>query len=74
MPKKHHTLKRDCVRVVPLATPELAKKIAAPLSAQLVYNNGLLIAKVQVFAIFWGTAWQQAALAAMIPEVNDFFD
>jgi hypothetical protein len=74
MPEKQHTSKRDCVRVVPLATPELARRIAAPQSAQLVYNNGPLIASVQVFAIFWGTEWQQPALAAMIPEVNQFFD
>ncbi len=74
MGEKQHTSKRDCVRVVPLATPELAKTIAAPQSAQLVYNNGPLIASVQVFAIFWGTAWQQAALAAIIPDVNKFFD
>jgi hypothetical protein len=74
MGEKQHTSNRDCVRVVPLATPELAKTIAAPQSAQLVYNNGPLIASVQVFAIFWGTAWQQAALAAIIPDVNKFFD
>ena len=74
MPKQQHTPKRDCVRVVPLATPELAKRVAAPQSAQLVYNNGPLIASVQVFGIFWGTEWQQATLAGMIPEVNQFFD
>src|SRR5690348_11389825 len=74
MSEKQHTSRRDCVRVVPLATPELAKRVAPPQSAQLVYNNGPLIASVQVFAIFWGAAWQQAALAAMIPQVNQFFD
>jgi hypothetical protein len=74
MSRKKHAGKRDCVRVVPLATPELAQKTAAKQSAQLVYNNGPLIANAQVFAIFWGSAWQQAALAAMIPEVNNFFD
>lgn len=74
MSRKKHAGKRDCVRVVPLATPELAQKTAAKQTAQLVYNNGPLIAKAEVFAIFWGTAWQQAALAAMIPEINNFFD
>ena len=74
MSRKKHAGKRDCVRVVPLATPELAQKTAAKQTAQLVYNNGPLIAKAEVFAIFWGTAWQQAAPAAMIPEINNFFD
>lgn len=74
MSRKEHLSNRECVRVVPLATPELAQKAAAPQSAKLVYNNGPLIAKAQVFAIFWGTAWQQAALSAMIPEVSKFFD
>ncbi len=74
MSRKEHAAKRDCVRVVPLATPELAKKVAARQSAKLVYNNGPLISKAQVFTIFWGTAWEQATLSAMIPEVNKFFD
>src|SRR5690242_18252069 len=74
MSGEQHTSKRDCVRVVPLATPELTGRIATPQSAQLVYNNGPLIASAQVFAIFWGTEWQQPALAAIIPDVNKFFD
>ena len=73
--KETPTQKRDCVRIVPLATPEVAQKTAAVAqSAQLVYNNGPLIAKAQVFTIFWGSAWQQGTLAGMITEVNGFFD
>jgi len=70
-----HSHRRDRVRIVPLATPEVAKKTAAVAqSAQLVYNNGPLIAKAQVFTIFWGSGWQQGTLAGMITEVNGFFD
>src|ERR1041385_1283653 len=67
------TQRRDCVRIVPLATPELVKRAAAP-AAQLVYNNGPLITQAQVFTIFWGSAWKQAPLAGMIAQVNGFFD
>ena len=62
----------DCVRIVPLATPELTKR-AAP-AARLVYNNGPLIARVQVFTIFWGAGWQQASQSPLIAQVNGFFD
>lgn len=75
MPANHpHSRKRDCVRIVPLATPEVVQKTAARQAARLVYNNGPLIANAQVFTIFWGTAWQQGASAGMIAEVNSFFD
>lgn len=67
--------KEDCVRIVPLATPDVAQRTAAAQAAQLVYNNGPLITAAQVFTIFWGSAWQQQpALASMIAQVNGFFD
>jgi hypothetical protein len=67
--------KQDCVRVVPLATPEVAQRTAtAARAAQLLYNNGPLIAAAQVFTIYWGSAWEQASLASMIPQVNAFLD
>ena len=73
--KQLHPHRRDRVRIVPLATPEVAQRTAAiAQSAKLVYNNGPLIAKAQVFTIFWGSAWQQGPLAGMITEVNGFFD
>ena len=75
MAHKEHSSKLDCVRVVPLMTPELAQRTAAARqSAQLVYNKGPLMTNAQVFVAFWGTAWQQPAFAAMIPEINKFFD
>jgi hypothetical protein len=61
--------------VVPLATPEVIGQAAvAAQLAQLVYNNGPLIAQAQVFTIFWGAAWQQAALTGLVEQVNGFFD
>jgi hypothetical protein len=68
-----HPHKTDHVRIVPLATPEVLQRAAAP-AAHLTYNNGPLIGQCQVFTIFWGSAWLQAPLAGMISEVNGFFD
>jgi hypothetical protein len=75
MPKpKSHSHKRDCVRIVPLATPEVMQKTAAAQAAQLIYNNGPLIAQAEVFTVFWGSACQQASLASTVGEINGFFD
>jgi hypothetical protein len=68
--RSHRT---DHVRIVPLATPEVLQKTAAP-AAHLTYNNGTLITSCQVFTVFWGSAWQDATLAKMIAELNGFFD
>jgi len=70
---KPHSHRTDHVRIVPLATPEILQRAAAP-AAHLTYNNGPLMAQCQVFTIFWGSAWLQAPLAGMISEVNGFFD
>jgi hypothetical protein len=71
----------DPIRIVPLHLPDelgrptedaaLAKPAAAP---QLTYRNGPLLTAVQVFTIFWGSAWQQTAQSAMVSKVNQFFD
>jgi hypothetical protein len=71
--KKSHSHRTDHVRIVPLATPEVLQRAAAP-AAHLTYNNGPLIAQCQVFTVFWGSAWQQATLEGMITELNGFFD
>ena len=40
----------------------------------LTYNNGPLLANVEIFTVFWGGAWQnQPALASLSNNVNDFF-
>jgi hypothetical protein len=73
--RKSHFQRPDCVRTVPLATPEVAQKAAAAAQvAQLVYNNGPLIAQPQVFTIFWGSAWQQPTFRTLMADVNGFFD
>jgi len=48
--------------------------VAAPAKAPaLTYRNGPLLTAVQVFTIFWGSAWRQAE-AAQAQELNAFFD
>ena len=43
-------------------------------SPQLKYNGGPLIGNVEVFTIFWGSAWQkQPALVSLSQSINDFF-
>ncbi len=60
------------INIVPLFVPGTTKAIAAP--AQLVYGNGPLLSTVQVFTIFWGTAWQQAPFSTTLQSINSFFD
>lgn len=50
------------------------QRMSAAQSARLVYNNGPLIAKVEVFTVFWGATWQQGTLNPLISEINGFFD
>jgi hypothetical protein len=75
MPTKTQHDRKDCVRIVPLAAPEVIHKAAAAAtSAQLIYNNGPLIAQAEVFTIFWGSGWNQSAMAPLIAQINQFFD
>jgi hypothetical protein len=63
----------DAIRVVPLQVAELPA--AAPgAGPQLTYRNGPLLASVEVFTVFWGTAWEQAPQSDLIPKINGFFD
>jgi hypothetical protein len=62
---------RDHIRVVPLHLPGAAPA-AAP--AQLTYRNGPLISAVQVFTMFWGSAWNTAPQKTMAADLNHFFD
>lgn len=67
----------DHIRVVPLVMKpdELAVADAALAAtpAQLTYRNGPLLANVQVFTIFWGSAWTSDPLPQMASNLNDFF-
>jgi len=60
------------ISIVPLYVPGQVKP-AAP-SARLVYNNGPLLTSVQVFTVFWGSAWQQSPLSDTAQNINAFFD
>jgi hypothetical protein len=59
------------LRIVPLH-PHV-RDAAAP-APQLTYRGGPLLHSVEVFSIFWGPAWKDAANAALIPQINSFFD
>ena len=60
--------------IVPLHKPEEEMAMAAAAPAQLVYNNGPLLTAVQVYTIFWGSAWQQSPASDMATNLNGFFD
>ena len=71
----------DAIRIVPLhvasdiGTPTVdVAKLAPAVAPQLIYNNGPLLTQVQVFTVFWGASWQQAANATLVTHVNEFFD
>ena len=71
----------DPIRIVPLHLPEETRTpttetlTAGPSAAPLLtYRNGPLIANAEVFTLFWGAAWQQAAPSALAIQVNQFFD
>jgi hypothetical protein len=70
--KKESKAKKHPIRIVPLHRPGAA--VAAAAAPQLTYRNGPLLTGVQVFTVFWGSAWQQAANASVITKISQFFD
>ncbi len=58
------------IRIVPLHPGPAVGVRATP--AQLTYRGGRLLAAVNVFTIFWGSAWKGAD-APLVSQVNDFF-
>lgn len=64
---------RSPIRIVPLH-PGPALAAAPQVPAKLTYRNGPLLTSVQVFTIFWGSAWQQAPQSDLLTRVNQFFD
>src|SRR5450755_4801817 len=79
--KKIYSAHSDAIRIVPLfvaegvvqPTAEAAKAgPAAP--PKLTYRNGPLLTAVQVFTVFWGSAWQQAPNSGLLKQINQFFD
>ena len=65
----------DAIRIVPLYRPAMprAEALAAP-TARLIYRNGPLLPAVEVFPIFWGSAWKKSPLSGTVTQVNRFFD
>jgi hypothetical protein len=61
------------IRVVPMHRPEAPAAVAAA-APHLTYRNGSLLTAVQVFTIFWGSAWQQASNSDLLKRINQFFD
>jgi hypothetical protein len=59
------------LRIVPLHS---ASRAAAMGSPELTYRDGPLLTNVQVFAIFWGKAWQDSVNSTLVGHMNDFFD
>ncbi|HEV2103380.1 MAG TPA: hypothetical protein VGR58_11440 [Candidatus Acidoferrum sp.] len=59
------------IRIVPLH-PHV-RDAAAP-APHLTYRNGPLLTNVEVFTLFWGTAWQEAANTQLSQQMNSFFD
>jgi len=68
---KRHPKADHPIRIVPLHPPPRAAAAAAP---QLTYRNGPLLTNVEVFTIFWGSAWNDSANSPLIQQLNDFFD
>jgi hypothetical protein len=75
----HHAPKR----IVPLHNPIVLEKphaaapavpaVAAPVVPHLTYNNGPLLTAVQIFTVYWGAAWKQAAQITLAGQLNNFF-
>ena len=58
------------IRIVPLRL-EAAAPVATP---RLTYRGGPLLASVEAFLFFWGSAWQQEPQARLMKQINDFFE
>ena len=77
MPSKPHRKKathtqQHPIRIVPLHRPAAAAVPAA--APHLTYRNGPLLTAVQVFTVFWGSAWEQAPSNNLATQMNQFFD
>ena len=64
----------DPIRIVPLHAPGNIHEAAAAAAPRLIYRNGPLISAVEVFTIFWGSAWTKSPLSGMIGPLNQFYD
>jgi hypothetical protein len=64
------------LKIVPIpGSAAHAVLTAAALAAtpQLTYHGGPLLVSVQVFTVFWGSAWTQSPLLDLAGQIDDFF-
>lgn len=68
---------RDAIRIVPIAAPrELFPHVAtvpATPGPALTYRGGPLMAAVQVFTLYIGSAWSSAQLKTLASQLDSFF-
>ncbi len=68
---------RDAIRVVPLHLPDgvsaAAPGVPSTPPPSLTYRGGPLLAAVEVFVIFWGSAWAQPPQSAIAHSLTQFF-
>src|SRR4051794_38136597 len=71
----HH----DPVRIVPLQRTEVLFGVGNAAATagsvpNVTYRDGPLISAVEVFTLFWGSAWKAAAEQSLMHDINVFFD
>jgi hypothetical protein len=68
-------LPADPVRIVPMVggPQTLQPEMLQTVTPQLTYNGGPLLANVEVYTVFWGSAWSQGDLATLASDLNAFF-
>ncbi|HWC85472.1 MAG TPA: hypothetical protein VG388_02965 [Solirubrobacteraceae bacterium] len=70
--------KGDSIRIVPVHPVEELASVAhgAPATPppQLTYRGGPLLSAVEVFTVFWGTAWTSPPESDYVNSLNQFFD
>jgi hypothetical protein len=67
----------DAIRIVPLHVPPSvhapAPMVAAAPPPKLTYRGGPLLSAVQVFTVFWGSAWGSQQQKSLVSSLNKFF-
>jgi hypothetical protein len=64
---------KDAIRIVPSYSPQALRLLEQAPKPRFIYRGGPLIQSVQVFTIFWGTAWQ-GPQSGILTQINQFFD
>src|SRR5579884_2988784 len=59
----------DLIRIVELYVPP-EMRAAAPAPPHLIYNGGPLLTAVEVFTVFWGSAWQTPPQSDTVQQLN----